>query len=521
VTYINFGSDFHCEVRKMKLQVRGMTGVLVVLYATIMVFSALSGGAAAKVMTGEVKVYTYGNGNGPNIEPYIDAMDCIEMRGVGICNNPDTSGWPHTATITVKGAQYGETQATVKLRIEGKGDPLNISVPQQTMLVTDDSGSMVWNDPNNLRFDAGKLYTTLVTLPDEIGFVIYADTLPNNQYTDMRSPLTTNYQSVQNGMYGSSNGATPMIYAFQTANDELMVKKKQGFSWNIIHLTDGCYNTGGDPQPQVDRMVNEQIRLFDIGLYPDPNSQDKLNCEPNLIKWSQQTNGMYFWVQNPSQLNDVYRNISKMIKQDIAGKSPKNGAPMITFQLDKDIAVVPRSFRGSVNYNPTSPSAIGPNNRGLRLEWQAPIKELKISQYWEVSFNIESWETGLNRKVNDVSRSYVEYDRYDGSPGGSDKFELLVVNVNNDITPPPPWGWGEPGNPAPPPPSGGIPQLIPAPQQIPITYLQNLPLIQSMTQAQFLPIQYFLGSLMGICVADRIRMKSRIRQGVKIAIAAM
>jgi hypothetical protein len=42
-----------------------------------------------------------------------------------------------------------------------------------------------------------------------------------------------------------------------------------------------------------------------------------------------------------------------------------------------------------------------------------------------------------------------------------------------------------------------------------------------MTQSQVLPIQYLLGSMMGLGIADRVRMKSRIRQGVKVAIAAM
>jgi hypothetical protein len=322
-------------------------------------------------------------------------------------------------------------------------------------------------------------------------------------------------------MHGNSNGGTPMIFGLQTANNELIPKKKSGFAWAIIHLTDGCFNTGGNPQPEVDRMVNEKILMFNIGLYPDPNSGDKFQCEPYLQKWSQQTGGKYYWVQDPKDLMKVYQDIAQSLTQDIAGTAPKSGAPMITFQLTNDISVVPNTFGGDANNKPTSPAAIVPNNRGLRLEWQAPVKELKIGQKWEVFFQIESFTIGKDIKVNDVSRSYVEYDRYDGSPGGTDKFEQLTVTVNPDIPGIGGAGLAEPPTAPPPPPSGGIPQLIPAPQQIPITYLQNLPLIQSMTQAQMLPIQYMLGSLLGLGMADRVRMRSRIRQGVKIAIAAM
>jgi hypothetical protein len=312
-----------------------------------------------------------------------------------------------------------------------------------------------------------------------------------------------------------------MINGFQVANDELIPKKKPGFAWANILLTDGCWNTGGDPQPQVDRAVNEQIMIFTIGLYPDPNSSDKQLCEPDLQKWAQQSGGKYYWVQNPADLAQVYKDIAQALSQDTAGTPPKTGAPMLTFQMTTDISVVPNTFQGSPNNKPTSPAAIVPNNRGLRLEWAAPVKQLKIKQIWEVTFQIQSFTIGKDIKVNDVSRSYCEYDRYDGSPGGSDKFEQLTVTVNPDIPGIGGAGLAEPPTAPPPPPSGGIPQLIPAPQQIPITYLQNLPLIQSMTQSQMLPIQYLLGSMMGLGIADRVRMKSRIRQGVKIAIAAM
>ena len=502
-------------------RLRKVVWALITGYIVVFALPGIATAFAEKVKTGEVRVYSYGQRESPMVEPYIDALDCIETKGTTPCDNQDTSQWPHSATIAVKGAQYGETKAVVKLRIEGKGDPIKKSRPQQTILVTDDSGSMQWNDPNNMRFDANKFYVDQLQIPDEIGFVIYADKLPNGQYAELRQPLTTNYQQAKNGMYGNSNGGTPMIYGLRTANDELIPKKKPGFAWAIIHLTDGCYNTGGDPQPQVDRMVNAQILMFNIGLYPDPNSGDKANCEPDLQKWSQQTGGKYYWVQNPADLAQVYKDIAQALSQDTAGTPPKSGAPMITFQLTNDISVVPNTFGGSANNKPTSPAAIVPNNRGLRLEWQAPVKELKIGQNWEVFFQIESFTIGKDIKVNDVSRSYVEYDRYDGSPGGSDKFEQLTVTVNPDIPGIGGAGLAEPPTAPPPPPSGGIPQLIPAPQQIPITYLQNLPLIQSMTQAQMLPIQYLLGSMLGLGIADRVRMKSRIRQGVKIAIAAM
>jgi hypothetical protein len=161
------------------------------------------------------------------------------------------------------------------------------------------------------------------------------------------------------------------------------------------------------------------------------------------------------------------------------------------------------------------------NNKGILLEWNAPVKELRIKQFWQVQLEVRSYKIGKQIKVNDVAQSFVEYDRYDGSPGGSDTFEQLYVDVSPDIPGIGGAGIAEPPQPPPPPPHGGIPQLIPQPQQVPLTYIQNLPVLHGVTQVQGIPLQYLLGSAMGMAVADRVKMKSRIKQGVKIAMASM
>jgi hypothetical protein len=366
---------------------------------------------------------------GPLVEPYIEALECVETNGTLPCNNQDASLWPHNATIYQRGSQIGETEAVVKLRMEGKGDPIKKSRPQQVILVTDDSGAMRIDDPTDIRFNATKVYVDQLQVPDEIGFVVYADRLPNGQYSELRSNLTTDYQSTKKGMYGNSSGNDSMIYGLKTANDELIPKKKPGFTWAIIHLTNGCWDTGGDPQSEVNRMANEQIMMYNIGLYPDPSSPDKAKCEPYLQKWSQQTGGKYYWIQNPDDLAQIYKDIGYDLFYDTAGTSPKTGEPMITFQLTNNIEVVPNSFGGSVNYTPTYPVSILPGNSGLRLEWKAPIKELHIKQIWDVFFRIRSYGQGKNILVDDLSKSFIRYDRYDGFPGGSSQFSQLTLEV--------------------------------------------------------------------------------------------
>jgi hypothetical protein len=179
-------------------------------------------------------------------------------------------------------------------------------------------------------------------------------------------------------------------------------------------------------------MISEQITMFNIGLYPDPNSSDKALCEPDLIKWSQQTGGNYYWVQYPQDLYRVFESIFKDTggyDPQTAGTPPKNGDPMMKVRLTNDIEVVPGSFRGSANSRPTRPANIGSNNRGLLLEWKAPVLELKLKQSWEVTFDVRSYRAGGSVDVIDQSESRVAYDRYDGSSGGRDPFERLTLKV--------------------------------------------------------------------------------------------
>jgi hypothetical protein len=383
-----------------------------------------------------------GGGSAPNVDPYIDALDCIEVKGLNPCDNWDPDTWPHTATIAVRDSPYGETEAIVKLRMEGKGDPIKKIIFQQSILVVDNSGSMKWNDNHSMRYDAAKFYVDQLAIPDEIGFVIYGQSLPSGQYAELRSSLTTNYQGTKTGMYGNASGKTPTSYGLKMATDEIIPKKKSDAKWAIIHLTDGCWEIGDDPQVEVNRMINEQITLFNLGLYSDPNSSEKQRCEPQLQNWSQQTGGKYYWIQNPADLAQVYKDLAQeVIYQPISGTPPRSGEPMVNFKLTWDIEVVPGSFRcgsGCTDPIPSSPKQIVHNNRGLWLQWKSPVSKLRIREIWEVTFIVRSFAIGANVKVNEVSESYVKYDRFDGSPGGNDRFDQITLKVNPSPPPPPP-----------------------------------------------------------------------------------
>src|SRR3990172_5515490 len=75
--------------------------------------------ASERPGTGPVQVLAFGQST-DYVPPFIDAMDGIMIKGATW--DPDPANWPHSTSITVKGAAYGISEARVMIRIEGKGD---------------------------------------------------------------------------------------------------------------------------------------------------------------------------------------------------------------------------------------------------------------------------------------------------------------------------------------------------------------------------------------------------------------
>ncbi|HLF07701.1 MAG TPA: vWA domain-containing protein, partial [Thermoplasmata archaeon] len=252
--------------------------------------TALAALALAALMAGPQAGASYVDDSPSFVPPFIDAMDGIAKRGDSWPADPST--WTHTAKIAPRGSPIGETEARIKLRIEGKGDPINQGMPQQTILTYADSSSMASKDPNDLRCSAQKSYVDLLKTPSEAGVSRFADSgvLGHN--------LSANYASVKGALTCSSSGASNMSEGLRVANDELIPRKKPGYVWVLILLTDAAW-TGTNPQPQIDRAQNESVRIYTICLVGPCNNSE-------LQLWSQQTGGKFYLVNQPNDLAQAY-----------------------------------------------------------------------------------------------------------------------------------------------------------------------------------------------------------------------
>ncbi|HLF06919.1 MAG TPA: Ig-like domain-containing protein, partial [Thermoplasmata archaeon] len=186
---------------------------------------------------------------------------------------------------------------------------------------TDDSGSMVWNDPSDLRVDAiCRFANTFMEPPDRgTGVFFYAsgnspDVFPrgalDNHLHDTYPRICSDAQTAQ------SSGGTDGWPAFRKSLDELMVYGDPNKIRMIIMLTDGEWNSGANNSANTilgpTGCQQQTIPVYTILLDPLPVN---IALE-NQMKWiARQCGGQYFYAQNASVLDPIFQLIGKSIKR--------------------------------------------------------------------------------------------------------------------------------------------------------------------------------------------------------------
>jgi von Willebrand factor type A domain len=159
-----------------------------------------------------------------------------------------------------------------------------VTVPQDILLVIDKSGSMAWNDPQNLRISGAQTYVGQLRVPDRVAIVTFdsqAYLVPSNvgqppdhltayghdgnpDYTDPQNDLGTI------GVGGSTNIGAAMA----VANTEFIGHGNPQHAYVEILLTDGQNECSGVTPPCGDAYTITQaqiakannITIYTIGL---------------------------------------------------------------------------------------------------------------------------------------------------------------------------------------------------------------------------------------------------------------
>ncbi len=335
-------------------------------------------------------------------------------------------------TIWLEGSPIFPQETTITLNVTGAGTPLTWSIPQDTVFVIDNSGSMVWNDPGNLRFSGAKDYVDMMKVPDRAATVVFAGgaSLVNGRH------LTWNYAQVKADIDSipPSGGGTNIPGGMTIATNELVGFADPSHVQVEILLTDGANSNPGNDAvalQEAQRAANEGIIIFTIGLLAGTGVNEVLLQQIAAI-----TGGEYHPAPTAAALQDIYLGIFQQI-MNIAGtkvNDPMNPNPMIRDILPPYISYVPGTFRDAIS-NPLPPDTITVNPDGsTTMDWD--VDKIFINETWICKFEVTSTLDG-HIPVNVYPESRVNYTKWDNSTEMvSFPVTLITVLVPEPVNPP-------------------------------------------------------------------------------------
>ncbi len=297
-----------------------------------------------------------------------DAAEDSDLDG-NFTNDRDATGAVVTHRFGDDG-DYGVT-LTIGSEVEGVNESL---IAQDTVLIIDSSGSMGWNDPEELRQQAAEDYLYLMSDNDYATVVVFGKypRQPGPPSCSSAAWLVYDTHLVKTDAYGKptvknsidytrfDSGGTNIEKALQVAHQELLPgykptptelpdcspafpapggHGKDNHAWIEILLTDGepSHSTAATSD-EVRIAAYAGIKIFTIGLGTNIS-------EDYLQEMAYKTGGRYYFAPSADDLEEIYTNISKIIKTIIGGTiyasdglivHVQNEAPQVSFQASEE-----------------------------------------------------------------------------------------------------------------------------------------------------------------------------------------
>ncbi len=171
-------------------------------------------------------------------------------------------------------------------------------------LIIDSSGSMTWNDPQDLRKEAAKIFIDTAQNNDQIAIVDF------DSWSYLRwslQPLTENRDNIKSAVdLIDSSGGTSLSAGLLEGYNQLN-SSTQPYKKAAVFLTDGMgsYNNEADLYKN-ENNDNDCWPIYTIGLGYSTNSA-------LLQSIADTTGGKYFALTDPNQLQNVYFEIATQI----------------------------------------------------------------------------------------------------------------------------------------------------------------------------------------------------------------
>ena len=297
----------------------------------------------------------------------------------------------------------------ITVSVMGAGLPIVQEIPIDVVWQIDTSGSMITNDPFNLRVDAVNAFIDTMRVDDRGAVVGFNDIawVVNNR------PLTFTDAMGKQTLKGDANttrfanGGTNIDAALLVANNLLIAEGNRSRPRIEILLTDGqcvppCTNTNN----LVNQAAAEGIVIYTIGLGSGVN-------EAFLTSIATGTGGRYYYATTAQDLLPIYLEIGLRINRTAGiDPNPWDSVPMIEDHIAPYLTVIPNSFYDPATGFPRDPSWIQQFGDRTRIQWN--VARIDINETWSVRFSVTSTRLG----VQDVALhpdARVSYLRWDGS----------------------------------------------------------------------------------------------------------
>jgi hypothetical protein len=330
-------------------------------------------------------------------------------------------------TIWIEGSALFPQETTITLNATGAGTPFPWRMPQDTVFVIDNSGSMQ-GDPENQRLSFAKAYVDLLNLPDKAATVRFDfnATLVNDTH------LTSDYDQVKadiDSIQNPDSPTSPLSQGLYIATTELKDYGNPSHAHVEIALTDGWVDWGPQLDIEAARAAQNGITVFTIGI----GSMVGI-MEYNLRWLANTTGGEYYPAPTPDALEEICHNISQKVSNIAARKIENLSNPMIREVLPPYIHFVPGSFRDQ-DSNPFPPHYVKVDSKGNAiLDWR--VEEILINQTLEIKFEVTS-SLGGYVPVGVYPLSRVNYTSWNESTETIPFPEVFInVKVPEPINPP-------------------------------------------------------------------------------------
>jgi hypothetical protein len=373
--------------------------------------------------------------------------------------------YPYLSASTKVTPLTVQINETIDVTIEFRGDGWALQpTPIDVVMCTDRSGSMLYNGTDGIIDDrmvhamrAGKIFNANMGSNDRVGLVSFGDNSATSGWAELRRGYsrvysgaqwvskddtwtgdntyitinypgnprnygTTQYASIdQNLSYSKSMvntsisnmvpaGGTPMREGLYRSAKMLIDDPRSTAISAIVLLTDGAWNTGGNPQggsgatsfsgigtgSVITWAKNNNIRIYTIRLGTEASQAE-------LMAYANETGGKYFNAPTADQLDDIYKAIAGDLK-DTAGVNTTMSADFEKVNVTG--VTVPGYQVYSYVYHPTDSTKIhwqdGTTNvTDQSADWAADNKlnftigTIKVGQLWNATFRLKVNQSGL------------------------------------------------------------------------------------------------------------------------------